>query len=214
MNNSIATEICCAFVVGMLPALFTYAFTNARLKNESNKIVSADEVKTEEIQSLKSILEEEQEKTRRLQSVVYHMVGKLYNDERNIQSAEVDYLFGATPIGENENIYPARTANVESAVQDNTLAKQIVELQAQVELQEKNFGSDYWSFNELFMRMHDAEKNVETQEDVIRELETKNSDLEKRVKVLEEMMNVLPPLEPASWDEPVGRWDEPVGRWD
>jgi len=209
MNYSITTEICCAFVVGMLPALFTYAFTNARLKNESiENSMAVTQAKTEEIQSLKSVLEEEQEKTRRLQSVVYHMMGKLYDDERNIQSAEVDYLFGDTPIGENENIKPARAASVESAVQDNTLAKQIVELQAQVELQEKNSGNDYWSFNELFMRMHDAEKNVETQEDVIRELETKNSDLEKRMKVLEEMMNVLPPLKPASWDEPVGRWDE------
>ena len=211
MNNSIATEICCAFVVGMLPVLFTYAFTNARLKNEVNAAI-ADEAVTQteskKIQSLKTVLEEEQEKIRRLQSTVYQMMGKLYDDERDIQSSEIDYLFGDTPIGKNENITPivkedsmVRIHVLESCAEEN--AKAIADLKECV-------GSDYWSFkdfNELFMRMQDSEKKIETQDDVIHELKTKNSDLEKRMKVLEEMMNVLPPLKQASWDEPVGRWD-------
>ena len=206
MNYSIATEMWMCIILGMIPAIFTLLYKFPPIKNNvSNKIVTAGEVKTEEIQSLKNVLEEEQEKTRRLQSVVYHMIGKLYDDERNIQSAEVDYLFGETPIGKNENIKPivkedsmVRIHVLESCAEENT--KAIAELKECV-------GSDYWSFNELFMRVHDAEKKVETQDDVIQELETKNSDLEKRMKVLEEMMSVLPQLKPASLDEPIGRWD-------
>ena len=119
---------------------------------------------TDDISALKQTIEDEREKTRRLQSVVYQMMGKLYEDERDIQTQEVDYLYGKTPIGENENINVDTVPNEERIDQCTTLEdciKSIAELKAELKEQDKKFSNDGWSFNELFMRMHDVEERVD-----------------------------------------------------
>ena len=124
----------------------------------------ASEADTYDISALKQTIADEKEKTRRLQSVVYQMMGKLYEDERELQNQEVDYLYGKTPVGENENIHIATVPNEERIDQCTTLEeciKTIAELKAELKEQDKKFSNDGWSFNELFMRLHDVEKQLD-----------------------------------------------------
>ena len=137
----------------------TDANTNTGAGTGTDESSSEDD----DISALKLRIEDESEKTRRLQSVVYHMMGKLYDDERVLQTQEIDYLYGKTPIGENENIHVDTVPNEERIDQCTTLEeciKQIAELKAEVKAQEERFSSDYWSFNDIFMRMHDVEEQV------------------------------------------------------
>ena len=180
----IAIELMLCAMLGMIPSIivmlndhslafaaeiFVWVTVGVLFTIVINKYRSADadasaEAVTDDLSALKQMIADEREKTRRLQSVVYQMMGKLYNDEHELQTQEIDYLYGKTPIGKNENINVDTVPNEERIDQCTTLEeciKTISELKAELKEQDKQFSNDGWSFNELFMRMHDVEEQVD-----------------------------------------------------
>ena len=162
------------FVWVTIGVLFTMVINKYRSASEaeaseagteaSASAETSAEAVTDDLSALKHMIADEREKTRRLQSVVYQMMGKLYNDERELQTQEIDYLYGKTPIGKNENIHVDTVPNEERIDQCTTLEeciKTIAELKAELKEQDKKFSNDGLSFNELFMRMHDVEEQVD-----------------------------------------------------
>ena len=154
-----AAEIFVWVTVGVLFTMVINKYRSADAEEDADADADADD-----LSALKQMIADEREKTRRLQSVVYQMMGKLYNDERELQTQEIDYLYGKTPIGKNENINVDTVPNEERIDQCTTLEeciKTIAELKAELKEQDKKFSNDGWSFNELFMRMHDVEEQVD-----------------------------------------------------
>ena len=160
-----AAEIFVWVTVGVLFTMVINKYRSADADTDAGAGADADaDAVTDDLSALKQMIADEREKTRRLQSVVYQMMGKLYNDERELQTQEIDYLYGKTPIGKNENINVDTVPNEERIDQCTTLEeciKTIAELKAELKEQDKKFSNDGWSFNELFMRMHDVEEQVD-----------------------------------------------------
>lgn len=190
MNISFTTEVLLCLFAGMFPVIFTFVITNIKRNNEPVKtynttatgldvpiieepnvigpnVIDTNVIDTNTIQSLKEALEEEQEKTRRLQSVVYQMIGKLYDDDRDFQENEIDYLFGDSS---NEDASNSDNTNDDDNTNNdddnNTLeafTTQIAELQTKVGCLETSTEQYYCGLNELLQRVHELEEKVDVQ---------------------------------------------------
>ena len=165
-------------------------------------------------ESLLSTVEEEKEKTERMQQVIYQMLGGLYNHQtqKKTMMYDVRYLHGDVQTAEGayeteedtmlrrgeERFFTTRQGD-ENAIRIDLLENLVNELKAKVEEQAQELNKVAWNDNEIFMRMCNLEKEIGEHEqrlDTISFLEPPRGNgvgiktLEERVRDLECMMSV------------------------
>jgi hypothetical protein len=159
-------------------------------------------------ESLLATVEEEKEKTERMQQAVYQLLGGMYNHQTQDKTLmyDVNYLYGKKQtedgayeteedmvIRRGEHQFPTTRQGDEHAIRIDLLENMVNELKAKVEEQAQELNTVAWNDNDIFMRMHDLEEKVGIQEQVLdtitlSEPQQVRKTLEERVRDLECMM--------------------------
>ena len=161
-------------------------------------------------ESLLATVEEEKEKTERMQQAFYQLLGGMYNHQTQDKTLmyDVNYLYGKKQtedgayeteedmvIRRGEHNFPTTRQGDENAIRIDLLENMVNELTAKVEEQAQELNKVAWNDNEIFMRMCDLEKKVDVQEEVLEtitlsEPQQVRKTLEERIRDLECMMSV------------------------
>ncbi len=159
-------------------------------------------------ESLLATVEEEKEKTERMQQALYQLLGGMYNHQTQDKTLmyDVNYLYGKKQteygayeteedmvIRRGEHQFPTTRQGDENAIRIDLLENMVNELKAKVEEQAQELNTVAWNDNEIFLRMHDLEEKVGIQEQVLdtitlSEPQQVSQTLEERVRDLECMM--------------------------
>jgi hypothetical protein len=133
-------------------------------------------------ESLLATVEEEKEKTERMQQALYQLLGGMYNHQTQDKTLmyDVNYLYGKKQtedgayeteedmvIRRGEHQFPTTRQGDEHAIRIDLLENMVNELKAKVEEQAQELNTVAWNDNDIFMRMHDLEEKVGIQEQVL-----------------------------------------------